>query len=814
MARLSVKARKAGRTIRLAGVTALGATSFLGAGCLDRPVEPVEPRTTSTIVEKLTQSKVDKIDLLLAIDNSRSMADKQAILADAIPDLVEGLLNPPCRSMEDPNVIQEGTGPLDECGDGFEREFDPVLDVHIGIVSSSLGDYGGDVCGEQADPTNNDKGHLVERTGSGNPVGTYNCVGAGSCGFLAWDPGTDKADDMLPPGIKGLEEVKASLADLVTGTGQSGCGFEAQMEAWYRFLVDPAPYGEITIVEQKIKKEGIDATILKQRADFLRPDSLLAIIMLTDENDCSIVTEDGGQGYIVGLSPPAFLMPRARSACATNPNDPCCASCVQGAPAGCPDPDPACMAGGNYLTPAEDHINLRCWDMKRRTGLDFLYPPQRYVNALTLAQIDPSSIDLAGPATVANPLFSNPTCTGPGGEALPAPNDNCLDGAPDDAAPIRDPGLVFIAGIVGVPWQDIARRDGPDGKTGNPSLTAGINSLDPEAGPVGGFMTYDEMASLGVWDQILGDLVNGVPPTDPLMIESVEPRTGTNPATGEALTTDKGGNGVNGNEWTIADDDLQYACVFELPTAVDCSDTTIDSCDCSPGSAGNATNPLCDPNPGDNNELTLQTKAKAYPGRRELAVLNGVLNQGIVASVCPAQLDNNMAGVKDYGYRPAVGAIIDRLKQALKGQCLPRTLTPNDTTGEIPCLIIEARRTGQSGFDCNAQAGRRSIDADHPAVLAAKEDPLAESQQWDTFCEVIQLLGDEQKICQTQVEPQGVDGWCYVDATTIPTYPPVDFNPAVVADCPANEQRIIQFAGAGEVVPGGTLFITCAGTAF
>ncbi len=43
-------------------------------GCLDRPIERVEPRTTTTIVERLTQSNVNKIDLLLTLDNSRSMA--------------------------------------------------------------------------------------------------------------------------------------------------------------------------------------------------------------------------------------------------------------------------------------------------------------------------------------------------------------------------------------------------------------------------------------------------------------------------------------------------------------------------------------------------------------------------------------------------------------------------------------------------------------------------------------------------------------------------------------------------------------------
>src|SRR4051812_33202317 len=40
--------------------------------------------------------KVDKVDLLFAIDNSASMADKQEILAVALADMTEALTNPPC----------------------------------------------------------------------------------------------------------------------------------------------------------------------------------------------------------------------------------------------------------------------------------------------------------------------------------------------------------------------------------------------------------------------------------------------------------------------------------------------------------------------------------------------------------------------------------------------------------------------------------------------------------------------------------------------------------------------------------------------
>ena len=121
----------------------VGSVAATSAGCLQREIEPVEPRTTSTIVERLTQSAVDKIDLLLVIDNSRSMADKQEILRLAVPDLVQQLVNPACVD-EDGNVSgTQPTDPLAECDAGLEREFDPILDMHIGVITTSLGARGG-----------------------------------------------------------------------------------------------------------------------------------------------------------------------------------------------------------------------------------------------------------------------------------------------------------------------------------------------------------------------------------------------------------------------------------------------------------------------------------------------------------------------------------------------------------------------------------------------------------------------------------------------------------------------------------------------
>src|SRR5258705_8412703 len=90
-------------------------------------------------------------------------------------------------------------------------------------------------------------------------------------------------------------------------------------------------------------------TLLQQRYDFLRPDSLVAVMMITDENDCSVV--DVGQGFYSILpasgANPVSVLGHGTSICKDNPNDPCCYNCGQPTPAGCPDKagDPECSAG-------------------------------------------------------------------------------------------------------------------------------------------------------------------------------------------------------------------------------------------------------------------------------------------------------------------------------------------------------------------------------------------------------------------------------------------------------------------------------------
>lgn len=567
------------------------------------------------------------IDLLIAVDNSRGMAHKQFFLAQAIPDLVAGFVNPPCVDQNGVPSVNQPSVPDVPCPAGTKRAFAPQTDIHIGVITSSIGGHGADSCpvsdpnSAQCSPapntTNDDHGRLIARE---DPCTLAGVPTYASKGFLAWDP----KQVLSPPGEDALDDgmgggLVPALKDMVQGAGEIGCGYESQLESVYRFLADPNPYQSIVAIDGKATPMGTDEALLAQRAAFLRPDSLLVVLMASDENDCS--TKEYGQFFLVNqlrVNNTAFRMPRARKECATNPNDPCCKSCGQSV-GDCPV-DPSCgdPSSPTLLSDAEDDINLRCWDQKRRFGIDFLYPIDRYTKAFTASTI----ADPAG-NLVPNPIF--------------------MDLDPNDAhSNVRDPSLVLVAGIAGVPWQDIA-RDPSDASKGFKSW----QELDQ---PVGN--------AKSAWDVVLGDPTNYLLPADPLMVESVLPRKGQNPVTGANLSPPQNplGNPINGNEFTAADE-LQYACIFELPKPLerDCTQSNWPACDCQEQPNDR---PLCAANPNGGGQ-TLQVRAKAVPSLRQLSLLKSLGSQSALGSICAPQTENPSA--PDYGYKPSVQVVLDWL---------------------------------------------------------------------------------------------------------------------------------------------------------
>jgi hypothetical protein len=576
---------------------------------------------------------------------------------------------------------------------------------------------------------------------------------------------------------------------MVTGVGDAGCGYEASLEAWYRFLVDPEPYESIAIENDQAVLVGRDELLLAQRRQFLRPDSLLAIVMLTDENDCSI--RDGGQFYfaaqthVPGTTTP-YHLPKPRAACSSGDAslfEQCCRSCGQGPGQGCDSSGDDCVGA---LAAGDDHANLRCYDQKRRFGIDFLHPIERYVSGLTQAQVE----DRYG-NVVPNPLFF---------DLIPE----------DDNSMTRNPGMVFLAGVVGVPWQDIARRN----EHGEPDLLAGI---DATGVPSGGFQSSFELVANGTWATILGHpscypFDAGCLPGDPHMIESIDPRAGL--PTAAAPLSDP----IHGHEHAAAmRDDLQYACTFDLPVPRDCT-ATHGSCDCD---AVHNDDPLCcdpgapsscayDPQAPASGFGTMQYGAKAYPGIRHLQVLEGIGYQALVGSICPAQIADPSR--RDFGYRPAIAAVTERLQVAACGSCLPHVLLA-DADGRVACRVLEARRVSNCEAAC-AKPGRRPVDPNDCMVEAARADPLAATGDWSCFCEIVQPDGEELAACQYDPREQPltadgepVFGWCYIDTNAVPAVG----NPEIVSDCPEDEKRDLRIVGDSLPASGATVFMSCTG---
>jgi len=741
-----------------AAVTATGAA---GTGCLSRPVGQQPPTTKVNFTSEVSQQQVDKVDLLLMIDNSASMGDKQKILQDAVPELLSGLLRPRCvnaagapvgDNVADPNGNR---GNRFGCPENSEPEFAPVTDMHIGLISSSLGSFGGDVCPD-ATPRYNDKAHLLNIVQQGGEVAE-----AKPSNFLSWYPSNEANSDKNrhpdPPttAITDVNALQSAFQKLVVGVDQTGCGLEAQLESFYRFLIQPDPWVKVSVDPNTNQADlggpgDIDVDLLRQRADFLRPDSLVAIIMLTDEDDSSAdPLSVGGQGWafmstkfpgstVFRSDQRSTTAPRATSACAQNPGSPDCTSCGFAATCNAADPacqkiknDPECQKNGGYYAADQDSLNVRFHRMKERFGIDPQYPIRRYIDGLTKTKVPDRSVehvqkaradgkgkDIGGYQSVGkctNPLFAAKLPTKPGEEICNLP-----------ASRTRGPELVFFAVVGGVPNQ-LLYKDLTD--------------------PVGSRVTPVD------WNSILGrDPTNfNYEGIDPHMIQSVSPRAGLPGPSG--TRGENGSDPIHGREWDTDGDDLQYACTFDLPEP---QTNTRESDDC----FGGKNPPLCGA------AAKQQVKAKAYPTVREFQVVRALGDQGIIASLCPITLKGDKKA-PTYGYNPAVQAIIDRLKNALTTQCLPQPLTRDTVSTDpkernsVPCLVLAQLAEGDScqkqGLPKPAAEILSKFLEEQKARAGSEGDAGSDVTKLDV-CELPQIVVADGQSCKDDA----TKGWCYV----------------------------------------------------
>ncbi|HEY6727198.1 MAG TPA: hypothetical protein VI197_24355 [Polyangiaceae bacterium] len=323
MARLTLHER-APCVTALAG---LAATLLAATNCTDRKVTPAEGgHSAGTVLgQGFTVGVAKSVDLLFVIDDSASMLDKQDVLRQSLLSVLS------LRHCQRDDGTQEALSVTGECPEGARPRFPFPTTTRIGVLSSSLDVGGSDAC-ENA----NRRAHLL--------------------------PGSDGELFLTVKHSDYENEVARLLDDILSTVGEHGCGYEAPLEVLYRFLVDPQPPLGVELLtradgEYIGSAQGIDEQVLAERQAFLRPDSFVVAIMLTDEDDCSV--SDTGAGWKI--------------------------------------------AAPDRLTELDaDHPNLRCFDQKRRFGESFLFPVERYVRAFGAEEIE----DRAG-NSVQNPLFAH-----------------------------------------------------------------------------------------------------------------------------------------------------------------------------------------------------------------------------------------------------------------------------------------------------------------------------------------------------------------------------------------------------------------------
>ena len=252
----------------LAAVICLVWSATLG-GCPNQDLAPLSPCTVSAVSANVATEGVDKVDLLFVIDDSGSMTEEQEKLKDQLPKLV-GIL----------------TSGIKGNGDTFP----PVRDLHLGVVTSDMGGSGmkiGDAkCDTNGINTFGRDGILVDRTAGAEA----RCEGlTDGAHYLSYVP--QKSGGPTP------DEVDKNFGCLAN-VGTGGCGFEQQLEAMYKAVApDTVSFAAGTKGHGNRENKG-----------FLRSDAVLAIIHVSDEEDCS-VTDEGRTLFVAGSDNPNVFGP-------------------------------------------------------------------------------------------------------------------------------------------------------------------------------------------------------------------------------------------------------------------------------------------------------------------------------------------------------------------------------------------------------------------------------------------------------------------------------------------------------------------------
>ncbi len=388
---------------------ALGACGDDGQQPLDASIDAppdssidagMDPRQ---VVAQIPATPNRDLDLLFVIDDSPSMLDKQANLVANFPTFI--------------NVLNSLPGGLPN--------------LHLGVVSTDMGTRG-----SEAAPLTTNIGQ----------IGNGGCGGSGKSGNLVTNAavnGTFIADIKQSDGSRlrnytgTLETVFGQMARL----GANGCGFEQPLSAM-KAALDNNP----------------------ANAGFLRPDALLGVVFLTDEDDCSIKTPAMFGPESPTLGPlQSFRCTRFGVRCTVGGTTPDAMNTV-GAKSGCTG-----TTGGQFMTDVAPF----------RTFLTSLKGDTRLVvTAAITGPTTPFAVELRTPpgGGTGNPAVAH-SCTYTGAQGLevadpPARIQQFLDLFPDASAS-ETICQQDLSGSLGVIGQLVSRG------IGAPCIVVPLTDVDP-----------------------------------------------------------------------------------------------------------------------------------------------------------------------------------------------------------------------------------------------------------------------------------------------------------------------------------------------
>lgn len=254
--------------------------------------------------ERPPRCLTEKVDLLFMIDNSGSMAEEQRKLGAVLPQLI--------------NVLTTGNRNGLPSAAGQPTDFPAARSIHIGVVSSDLGIAGitgQQSCGEVSfDATAPDPSNPAVRSVPINAVrldkprgddGVLNTsVAVALAGIWARPAGStfttpvalvvpaapECANVSLPAGRRyveyeaGVSNRAAVVQEFscIAKLGKNGCGIEQQLESMLKAVT---PQSSPLLFAGATTGQGNPSGA---NQGFLRDDAVLAIVNISDEDDCSV----------------------------------------------------------------------------------------------------------------------------------------------------------------------------------------------------------------------------------------------------------------------------------------------------------------------------------------------------------------------------------------------------------------------------------------------------------------------------------------------------------------------------------------------